>query len=149
MVGSLQTGHVVGAAFGVVLLVAPPTVRAAAIDPCALVPTAQVAAMTGGTGKGRRHTTLGRYAQETCHYDGPLKRAVLVAVHLDAAPFAAAKSMMTPLAGVGADAIYMQGPPSVIAFLKHGHYISMSWNAEHGKPSPRFLAAAKAAASKL
>jgi hypothetical protein len=143
--------RVLAAALGALVLSAPATARAAEIDPCSLVPAAQVAAMTGGTGKGRwNHGTGGkRYSQETCHYDGPLKRAVLVAVHLDARPFATVKSMLKPLAGVGADAVYMHGPPSVIAFLKHGHYVSMSWNADPGKPSPQFLAAAKAAAAKL
>jgi hypothetical protein len=148
---SLLNRRVLGAALGALVLVAPATARSAEIDPCSLVPAAQVAAMTGGTGKGTWNHAVGRkrYSQETCHYDGPLKRAVLVAVHLDAAPFATVKSMMKPLGGVGADAVYMQGPPSVIAFLKHGHYISMSWNADPGKPSPQFLAAAKAAAAKL
>lgn len=142
--------RVLGAALGALVLAAPVAARAA-IDPCSLIPTAQVRAMTGGTGKGSWHHAVGhgRYAQETCHYDGPLKRAVLVAVHLDARPFATVKSMTKPLPGVGADAIYMAGPTSVIAFVKHGHYVSMSWNADPGKPSPQFLAAAKAAASKL
>lgn len=153
MLRSLVNRRVLQVALGalVFVLVVPATARAAEIDPCSLIPTSQVAAMTGGTGKGSWHHAVGRnrYSQETCHYDGPLNRAVLVAVHLDAAPFATVKSMMKPLAGVGADAIYMGGPPSVIAFLKHGHYVSMSWNADPGKPSPQFLAAAKAAASKL
>jgi hypothetical protein len=144
-------GRSFGAVLGALVLLSPMTARAAEIDPCSLIPAAQVAAMTGGTGKGTwSHSTGGkRYSQESCHYDGPLKRAVLVAVHRDAAPFATIKTMMKPLAGVGADAVYMAGPPSVIAFLKHGHYISMSWNADPGKPSPQFLAAAKAAAAKL
>ena len=94
MVRAPVNGLVLGAALGAFSHGAPATVRAAQIDPCSLIPTAQAAAMTGGTGKGTRHRTLGRYAQETCNYDGPLKRAVLVAVHLDAAPFAAAKSMI-------------------------------------------------------
>ena len=151
MIRTVMERRILGAAFGALMLVLPVTARAAEIDPCSLIPAAQVAAMTGGTGKGTwNHSTGGkRYSQESCHYDGPVKRAVLVAVHRDAAPFATIKTMMKPLAGVGADAVYMAGPPSVIAFLKHGHYISMSWNADPGKPSPQFLAAAKAAAAKL
>jgi hypothetical protein len=148
---SLVRRGALGATLAALAFVVPAALRAAEIDPCSLIPNARVVAMTGGTGKMSRRIMTGRYAQKTCHYDGPLRRALVVAVHLDAHPFATVKSMpmMKPLAGVGAEAIYQAGPPSVIAFLKHGHYVSMSWNADPGKPSPQFLAAAKAAAAKL
>jgi hypothetical protein len=131
---------------------AVPLAASADTDPCALIPVSQAAALTGGSGKGTwmHHIGHNRYSQETCHYPGPANKLVEVAVHLDAAPFANVKMMTKPLAGVGDDAAFMAGP-AVIAFLKHGRYVSMSWAGDAGKPapSPQFLAAAKAVAAKL
>ena len=121
-------------------------------NPCTLIPQAQAAALSGGSGVGDWHHHVGnnRYSQETCHYPGPANRALAVAVHLDAAPFATVKMMTKPLPGVGDDATWFQST-GVIAFLKHGTYVSMSWTPDIGKPMPSapYLAAAKAAASKL
>ncbi|HEX3551215.1 MAG TPA: hypothetical protein VHT53_12600 [Candidatus Elarobacter sp.] len=138
-------------AFAVVALAVPLAARADT-DPCSLIPTAQAAALSAGSGKGdwHHHTGTNRYAQETCHYPGPANKALMVAVHLSAAPFANVKMMTKALPGVGDDATFMQGP-AVIAFVKHGTYVTMSWAGDTGKPapSPQFVAAAKAAAAKL
>jgi len=129
---------------------AAPQPAMADTDPCSLVPLPQAAALSGGSGKGDWHHHVGnnRYSQETCHYPGPASNALMVAVHLDASGFANAKMMTKPLAGVGDDAFYM---PGVIGFMRHRTYVSMSWGGDAAKPapSPAFLAAAKAAASKL
>ena len=139
-----------GAIAVAVLTTAPPAF--ADTNPCTLVLPAQAAALSGGSGVGdwHHHTGTGRYGQETCHYPGPVNRAFFVAVHLSSAPFANVKMMTKPLGGVGDDAAWMS-QAGVIAFVKHGTYVSMSWAGDAGRPapSPQFLLAAKTAASKL
>jgi hypothetical protein len=121
-------------------------------NPCTLIPQSQAAALSAGSGAGDWHHHVGnsRYSQETCHYPGPPNRELMVAVHLDAAPFASVKMMTKPLPGIGADATWFAAT-GVIAFLKHGTYVSMSWMPDAGKatPSAAYVAAAKAAAAKL
>ncbi len=133
-------------------MLAPRLPALADTNPCTLVPAAQAAALSGGSGAGDWHHHIGnnRYSQETCHYPGPANRAFLVAVHLDASGFANVKMMTKPLRGVGDDATWFS-EPGVIAFMRHGTYVSLSWAVDAGKPVPSaaYVAAAKAAAAKL
>jgi hypothetical protein len=95
---------------------------------------------------------VGTDAQDTCHYSGHAAKTLLVAYHDDPAQFDAIKTRprVRPLSGLDADALWWSGP-GVICVLKHGHYVSMSYGGDERKasPSPAFLAAAKAAVSKL
>ena len=124
------------------------------IDPCALVPGDLVTALTGAPPTSERDAAkaVGADAQDTCHYAAGGSSALVVAYHADPAQFAAgaARPQVQPLAGLGTDAIWWS-TIGVICVLKQGHYVSMTYSGDAKKPapSPAFLAAAKAAVSKL
>jgi hypothetical protein len=124
------------------------------INPCALVPGNLVTALTGAPATSERDAAkaVGTDAQDTCHYAAGDRNALVVAYHADPAQFAdiAARPQVQPLAGLGTDAVWWSNA-GVICVLKNGHYVSMTYSGDVKKaaPSPAFLAAAKAAVSKL
>lgn len=145
----------VAAAVALLSVAVPVQVRAASVDPCALVPGNLVTALTGAPATADLHKgpPSGRYAQDTCHYPGPMAKMFVVAAHADSAPFASLPltGQFKPLAGInGANAMWWAGA-ATIAMLKNGHYVTMSFQGDMNKPqpSPGFMAAARAAASKL
>ncbi len=150
----LQWCALLGAAASLSAVIVPVPALAAGVNPCSLVPGNLVTVLTGAPATADLHKgmTTGRYAQDTCHYPGSLAKMFVVASHVDPAPFATLKTQpeLKPLAGIGADALWWSGT-GVIAMLKNGHYITMSWGGDMNKatPSAAFVAAAKAAASKL
>ena len=124
------------------------------INPCALVPGDVVTALTGAPATSERDAAkaVGTDAQDTCHYAAGQASALVVAYHADPAQFAeiAARPQVQPLAGLGTDALWWSNA-GVICVLKNGHYVSLTYSGDVKKaaPSPAFLAAAKAAVSKL
>ena len=135
-------------------LVAPVPAFAGTVDPCTLVPGNLVTALTGepATAELDAAKAVGSDAQQTCHYPGGRANTLLVSYHADPAQYAAIKArpQLKPLAGLGTDALWWR-KLGVICALKNGHYISMTYSGDEKKaaPSPAFIAAAKAAASKL
>ena len=124
------------------------------INPCALVPGDVVTALTGAPATSERDAAkaVGTDAQDTCHYAAGQTSTLVVAYHADPAQFAeiAARPQVQPLAGLGTDALWWSNA-GVICVLKNGHYVSLTYSGDVKKaaPSPAFLAAAKAAVSKL
>jgi hypothetical protein len=141
-----------------IAIVASPVVPAPAlagdINPCALVPDDLVTALTGAPSTSVRDKAkaVGSDEQDTCHYAGGPADTFVVSSHADPAQFAdiAARPQVQPLAGLGTEALWWS-KAGVICALKNGHYISMNYSGDATKaaPSPVFLAAAKAAVSKL
>lgn len=144
----------VAAAVALLSVAVPIGVRAAGVDACTLVPANLVTALTGASGTGTLHKgpPSGRYAQDTCHYPGPMDKMFVVAAHADPAPYSSLPltGQFKPLAGVGAGAMWWAAA-ATIAMLKDGHYVTMSFQGDMNKPQPSagFIAAARAAASKL
>jgi hypothetical protein len=134
--------------------VVPAQAVAGDINPCALVPDNLVTALTGAPPTSERDAAkaVGTDAQDTCHYAAGEANTLVGAYHADPAQFAEieARPQVQPLAGLGTDALWWS-KAGVICALKNGHYISMTYNGDVKKaaPSPAFLAAAKAAVSKL
>jgi hypothetical protein len=134
--------------------VVPAPALAGDINPCALVSGNLVTALTGAPATSVRDAAkaVGTDAQDTCHYAAGPANTLVVAYHADPAQFAeiAARPPVQPLAGLGTDALWWS-KAGVICALKNGQYISMTYSGDVKKaaPSPAFLAAAKAAVSKL
>lgn len=124
------------------------------VNPCTLVPGSLVTALTSApaTGELDGSKAVGTDDQETCHYPGEPGKTLLVTYHDDPAQFDAIKArpQVRTLSGLDAEALWWS-KPGVICVLEHGRYVSMNFSGDEKKaaPSPAFLAAAKAAASKL